>query len=379
VAAPLLAGIFTAFERWLMRRLLHHYRRAGRMTYPTVIVGSTEGIEHTMKLLAGSPGLGYAPIAVCPVKLNSVGEPYSDWDNLSPSQYVDAKRQRVLRVLKFNSHLPQTARYLGAQVVLVADVLQRDSKPFNAFSLAVESSGIEMAVAATVADFGGHMLRLRDAATPMPVLTARLPQYSKLMRAVKRFIDIVLSAAAIIVAAIPMVVVAILIKHEDGGPVFYTQDRIGLRGQPFRMMKFRSMRVDAEKYEAEMARDQSGENAVLFKLKKDPRVTKIGTFIRKYSIDEVPQFFNVFLGSMSLVGPRPALPYQVKNYESMYSTRLLAKPGLTGPWQVSGRADLTPEQSERVDVDYIENWSLTTDIAILLKTIVVVLRGTGSY
>ncbi|MCI1983282.1 MAG: sugar transferase [Bifidobacteriaceae bacterium] len=379
VVTPLAAGFLTIVERWLMRRMLHGYRRRGKMVYPTVIVGSPAGIEKTIALLGENPALGYAPIAVCPIKMTSSGVAIPDPQGLANGQLSDARSHKILRVLKFNSHLPQTARRLLAQVVLVADVLSRQSETLNAFSLAVEASGMELSVGVGVADTGGHVLRLHNTAASLPVLTSRLPQYTFIMRGVKRTMDIVLSSVAIIIAAIPMLIVAIMIKREDGGPVFYMQERIGLYGKKFKIFKFRSMRVDADKMDEELADEMGADHGILFKPKDDPRITKIGKFIRKTSIDEVPQFFNVFLGTMSLVGPRPQQQYEVDEYSTVYSTRLLVKPGLTGPWQVSGRSDLSQEQAERLDVDYVENWSLTTDIAILLKTVVAVLRGSGSY
>ena len=171
----------------------------------------------------------------------------------------------------------------------------------------------------------------------------------------------------------------IAIKLDDGGPVFFSQTRIGLHGRPFKMYKFRSMVTNAEELKKKLAEENGQSDRFIFKMKDDPRITKIGHFIRKTSLDEFPQFFNVLKGDMSLVGPRPALPEEVARYGSLYSARLLVKPGITGPWQVSGRSDLSQEQSEYLDVSYIENWSITGDLAILAKTVLVVFRGTGSY
>jgi exopolysaccharide biosynthesis polyprenyl glycosylphosphotransferase len=379
VGGPLLAGALTMVERWGMRRALHYCRRHGRMVYPTVVVGSPEGIKTTMALLKKNTGLGYAPMAVCPVKMGEDGRIYSDLRDLGDHEFVDERRHKILRVLKFNSHLPQTARRMRAQVVLVADVLPRQSETLNAFSLAVEASGMELSIGVKVADIGGHLLRLHNTASSLPVLTARLPQYTWLMRVAKRVFDIALSALGIIVSSPIMVATLICIKREDGGPVLYKQERIGLYGKKFHIYKFRSMRVDADKMDEELAGSLGESHGILFKPKDDPRITKVGKFIRKTSIDEIPQFFNVFLGSMSLVGPRPQQQYEVDEYSTVYSTRLLVKPGITGPWQVSGRSDLSQEQAERLDVDYVENWTVTTDIAILLKTVVAVVRGSGSY
>ena len=237
--------------------------------------------------------------------------------------------------------------------------------------------GIELAQTASLADLSAAQLHFRSNPL-MSVLTAQLTQYSTITRIFKRLSDIFFSLIAIIISSPIMLVVALLIKHEDGGPVFFRQQRIGIYGKPFTMYKFRSMNVNAEAIKKQLAEEYGMEDRFVFKLKNDPRVTRIGHFIRKTSIDEIPQFFNVLKGDMSLVGPRPPLPEEVARYGTLYSARLLVKPGITGPWQVSGRSNLTQEQSEFVDVSYIQNWSLTGDIAILLKTVVAVVRGTGS-
>lgn len=275
-----------------------------------------------------------------------------------------------------NSHLPQTAKRMKARTILIADVLTRDSETMRTLSLAVESMGIELALTASVADLSGANLQLHNDPS-MPILTARLAQYSLPTRIFKRVCDIVLSLVAIILSSPIMLWAAYKVKREDGGPVFYSQTRIGIYGKPFTMYKFRSMRLNADKMDAEVAAAAGVELGTTFKVKDDPRVTKIGKFIRKTSIDEVPQFFNVLRGDMSMVGPRPQRQYEVDQYSPLYSTRLLVKPGITGPWQISGRNDLSQEQSEYADVSYIQNWSITGDIAILLKTVGAVFNGTG--
>lgn len=248
----------------------------------------------------------------------------------------------------------------------------------HGMSLAIESLGMELALSVSLADISGHRLYLRNT-TEQPVLLASLPQYTNSAYAVKRVLDIVCSALALIVFSPLLLGVAIAIKLDDGGPVFFSQTRIGLHGRPFKMYKFRSMVTNAEELKKKLAEESGQSDRFIFKMKDDPRITKIGHFIRKTSLDEFPQFFNVLKGDMSLVGPRPALPEEVVRYGSLYSARLLVKPGITGPWQVSGRSDLSQEQSEYLDVSYIENWSITGDLAILAKTVLVVFRGTGSY
>lgn len=212
-----------------------------------------------------------------------------------------------------------------------------------------------------------------------PVLLASLPQYTGAANVIKRLLDIIGSLCALIISSPILLGVAIAIKLDDGGPVFFSQTRIGLHGKPFKMYKFRSMVTNAEELKKKLAEETGQEDRFIFKMKDDPRITTVGHFIRKTSLDEFPQFYNVLKGDMSLVGPRPALPEEVARYGSLYSARLLVKPGITGPWQVSGRSDLSQEQSEYLDVSYIENWSIAGDLAILAKTVMVIFTGRGSY
>ena len=376
IIAPLVGLVCELVARWMMRCLLHHHRRRGECKYTTVIVGSSEGINRTLRLMRRNSALGYMPVAVCPI----APDPRMD-DAYVVTNFVadpDIEGADKLRVLSFGSRFARTIERMGVQEVYIADVLSRDSKLLHAMSLAIESLGIELAISVSLADVGGHRLHLRNSAEQQ-VLIASLPQYRTTTYAIKRIIDIVLSAVALVVSSPIMLGVAIAIKLDDGGPVLFKQTRVGIHGKPFTMYKFRSMVTNAEEIKAKLAAESGQTDRFIFKLKDDPRITKVGKFIRKTSLDEFPQFFNVFKGDMSLVGPRPALPDEVARYGSLYSTRLLVKPGITGPWQVSGRSDLSQEQSEFLDVSYIENWSITGDLAILAKTVMVVFRGTGSY
>ncbi len=236
----------------------------------------------------------------------------------------------------------------------------------------------DFTIAKNIANVSGARLRTRSTST-MPIILASLPQYSTLTALIKRFFDIVLSTLALILSTPVMAYGALRIKLEDGGPAIYKQQRIGRYGKPFTIYKFRSMRANADKQDESLAGKMGVSHGILFKAKDDPRITPFGKFIRKTSLDEFPQFFNVLKGDMSLVGPRPQQQYEVDEYGSLYSTRLLVKPGITGLWQISGRSDLSQEDSERLDVSYVENWSVTGDIAILIKTVVAVIRGSGSY
>ena len=214
----------------------------------------------------------------------------------------------------------------------------------------------------------------------LPVINIRrVPLSDPLNKWMKRGVDIFGAIVAIILFSPVMIVTAIMIKKTSPGPLIFSQERVGLQNRPFKMYKFRSMVTNAEELKKKLAEETGQEDRFIFKMKDDPRITKVGHFIRKTSLDEFPQFYNVLKGDMSLVGPRPALPEEVARYGSLYSARLLVKPGITGPWQVSGRSDLSQEQSEYLDVSYIENWSIAGDLAILAKTVMVIFTGCGSY
>lgn len=197
--------------------------------------------------------------------------------------------------------------------------------------------------------------------------------------ATKRTIDLIGSGAALAVLSPVFGLIALGIKLEDGGPILFRQIRVGRHGREFRMLKFRSMRIDAEARLKELLAHNQHQGGVTFKIKNDPRVTRIGKWIRKFSFDELPQFWNVFRGDMSLVGPRPPVPREVALYSLADRRRLAVKPGITCIWQISGRAEIDFNGQVQLDVRYIESCSLWQDIKILCKTIPAVLSGNGAY
>jgi exopolysaccharide biosynthesis polyprenyl glycosylphosphotransferase len=195
---------------------------------------------------------------------------------------------------------------------------------------------------------------------------------------IKRLVDVIFSAIALLLLAPLFLVVAALIKLEDGGPIFFAQRRVGKRGREFRMFKFRSMCVNAEQKLAAVLSQNQHATGVTFKIKDDPRITKIGRWIRKFSIDEFPQFYNVLIGDMSLVGPRPPLPREVAKYSPADRRRLEATPGLTCFWQIGGRAEIDFPEQVQLDVQYIESQNFWLDLKILAKTVPAVLLGRGA-
>ncbi|MCI2149121.1 sugar transferase [Bifidobacterium crudilactis] len=378
IIAPVVAGVLGLFARRLLRRVLLNRRSDGRCSYATVLVGSPAGIGKSLRTLSENRAFGYLPIAVCPIAV-CTGEDGESVRNADYREIVSNPEFVKPAVLPFAATLPEDALALGAQTVLIVDALPRESSSLHALALATESLGMELAVSVSFADLSGHDLYLRNSAQ-QDVLTASLPQYSLATTMFKRVFDVIGASLALLISApLVMLPVALAIRCEDGGPIFYRQERVGRKGRPFVLYKFRSMQVDAERLDSELARESGQQYGALFKMRSDPRVTRVGRWIRKYSLDEFPQFLNVLLGDMSLVGPRPQRKYEVDNYGELYSTRLLVKPGITGPWQISGRSDLSQAEAERLDVSYIEHWSITGDVVILLKTVVAVLRAVGSY
>ena len=375
----LLATVLTMFERFFARKFIIASRKNGKYLYSTVLVGSPEGILDSLKMLSQGKQLNYRPVAVCPIRLNeATGMIEAETELGDFTQKIADKWGAHLMLVSYGDCLAERIVAAHAQTVMVTDVLHRFSDNFNAFALQMESMNLEIALTASAVEISGHETQIRNI-QGASIMTIRLPQYSPYARICKRVFDIVVSLLAIILSSPIMLVVAALIKKEDGGPVFYTQERIGLRGKPFKIHKFRSMRVNADAHLAEVAAANGQEMGARVKIKKDPRITKIGHFIRKTSLDELPQFFDSLIGTMSVVGPRPQRQFEVDEYDQIYATRLLVKPGITGPWQVSGRNDLDEEESRRLDVNYVQNWSVLGDLVYVLRTIGVVLHPNGAY
>lgn len=373
------ACLLTIVERLIARTIITHDRRKGAYTYSTIVVGSPQGIASTLKFLEDRQQLNYKPVAICPIHATKDGA-------IESAPLTDAQLRELagiwdvsdLPIIAYDDRIGETAVRMKAQTVMVSDVLHRESDDFAAFSLPLESLGLEIAMFSSAADIAGHKLTVRTL-KGVNILTISLAQYGVATRIVKRLFDIIVSAVLIVLTSPFMIGVAIAIKLDDHGPILYKQERIGLRGKPFKIFKFRSMRVNADKLDAQVAAANGQELGARFKVKDDPRITKVGHFIRKTSLDELPQFFNSLFGSMSVVGPRPQRQYEVDEYDPVYATRLLVKPGITGPWQVSGRNDLSEAESRQLDVAYVQNWSILGDFIYIFRTIGVMLNPKGAY
>lgn len=213
----------------------------------------------------------------------------------------------------------------------------------------------------------------------LPLIHVEKPQYHGAKRFQKRLFDTIFSGMVLLLGLPVLVAIAVAIKLTSRGPIFYRQERIGLDGEPFEMIKFRTMVDGADKMLSQLIELNESDGGVLFKMRSDPRITPVGRFLRKYSLDELPQFINVFKRDMSVVGPRPPLANEVKSYDDYARRRLLVRPGITGLWQVSGRSDLNWEDSVRLDLFYVENWSMISDFMIAVKTVKAVLSHRGAY
>jgi len=241
----------------------------------------------------------------------------------------------------------------------------------------LEGTGIDLVLAPALTDVAGPRIHTRPVAG-LPLIHVEAPEFRGTRKLIKGFVDRALALVGLILALPVFAIIAIAVKLDSPGPVLFRQVRVGLGGREFNVYKFRTMVVDADKMLASLA-EKNETDGLLFKMRNDPRVTRVGRVLRKWSLDELPQLLNVLRGDMSLVGPRPPLPSEVARYNGDVARRLLVKPGMTGLWQVSGRSDLSWEDGIRLDLYYVENWSLAVDLTILWKTIGAVLQRRGAY
>lgn len=348
--------------RWTARQILHRRRALGGAFTPTVVVGGAHAVRDCVRDLQRNRHAGYRPVAVALTPFE---------DNAAVMASPEMSHLPVIDLKSMDQHVPEYR--VGA--VVVAPGLPRARVRQLAWEL--ENSSVRLMFVPSLADVAGPRLTVHQV-QDLSLLSVDLPRYTGWNHAFKRAFDLLFSGLALTLLSPVLAVIALLIMREDRGPIIFRQERIGLGGKPFMIHKFRSMRVDAEEQLAALLAS-ADHDGPLFKMEEDPRLTKIGRVLRKYSLDELPQFWTVLRGHMSVVGPRPHLARELDEYPTEGLRRLLIKPGITGLWQVSGRSNLSFEDAVRLDLRYVENWSLVGDITIILKTVRAVLRSEGAY
>ncbi|GLW99536.1 sugar transferase [Microtetraspora sp. NBRC 16547] len=361
IAIPL-AGVICFMWRYRLRKRLHQRRREGECLSRVVVVGHWGAVLELHGQLNRERHHGLRIVAAC----------------VPRRQHMDLSAQfEGLPVLGDFTNVAEVARKVRADTVAVLSCPELDGTALRRLAWQLEETGIDLYVASALMEVAGPRIRIRPVAG-LPLLHVAHPDLRGVRQVVKSIFDRVVAAVMLLVLLPVMLVISLVIIGDSRGSVLFRQRRVGKGGEEFTVFKFRTMVPDAEAMKGELLRRNEG-NGVLFKLRKDPRITPVGAWLRRYSLDELAQLINVLRGEMSLVGPRPPLPDEVAQYGDDVRRRLLVKPGMTGLWQVSGRSDLSWEESVRLDLRYVENWSLVMDLQILWKTWSAVISGQGAY
>ena len=356
------ATALTIVGRYWARKWLHRHRSQGRYLHRVVVVGTIEAATDLACHLQRSPYAGYTVVGACipaPVEFLRVGE----------------EDVPVLGVPGVNTL--DALAIAGADVLAIAGDSALPPGSLRALAWELEGTGIDLIVAPAVTDVAGPRIAIRPVAG-VPLLHVEEPQLSGPARLFKECFDRSAAAIALVVLSPLFLAISLAVRSSSSGAILFRQERVGRQGRRFTIRKFRTM-VDSAEDELAQLVHLNEHDGLLFKLRNDPRRTRVGCWLRRFSLDELPQLWHVVTGHMSLVGPRPPLPSEVEHYGEDVRRRLLVKPGLTGLWQVSGRADLAWEESVRLDLYYVDNWSPALDFLILWKTINAVLRGRGAY
>ncbi|RBY75322.1 sugar transferase [Geodermatophilus sp. TF02-6] len=355
------ATVLTLVSRVLSRWRLHAARRRGHMTKQVVLVGRDVAVLDLVRRLRRDPTAGLQVLGAC------VPRPGDATDLRHHGIPVLGGLHEVMRVLDD----------VHADAVVVASASETAGRYLRELAWQLEGTNIELLASPGLIEVAPNRLQIRPTIS-LPLLHVREPRFRGHRHLVKTALDRLAATVLLLLGAPLFLALVVAIRVTSRGPAFYRQRRIGKRGRPFDMLKFRSMVVDAESALDSLLVFNEG-NAVLFKMRRDPRVTAVGRFLRRYSLDELPQLINILKGDMSFVGPRPALAREVTRYGADMQRRLLVKPGLTGLWQVSGRSNLSWDEAVELDIRYVENWSLGLDLVILLRTVRAVLRSHGAY
>jgi exopolysaccharide biosynthesis polyprenyl glycosylphosphotransferase len=341
------------------RKLLHRLQVRGHNIRQVVVAGSAAAAQQLIARIQREPNSG----------IKIIGLFLPSWE--MPRAVADG-----IPVLGNLDQVAQMVSELGCDAVAVTSDQTTRHSYLRKLAWSLEGAGVELMVDPGLEEVAGPRLQIRPL-TGSPLVYVKEPRFTGWCRLVKRVADIVLASVGLIVTAPLMLVIAAVVKLQDRGPVIFRQTRVGRDGESFTLLKFRSMVQDAEARKADLL-ELSDSHGALFKLRNDPRITPFGRFLRAFSLDELPQLFNVLRGAMSLVGPRPHLAQELAQMPLEANRRLLVTPGVTGLWQVSGRSDLQEEDGLRLDLRYIDNWSLAYDLQILWKTASAVLARRGA-
>lgn len=335
--------------RWACRQWLRKRQATGQYVYRAVVLGDREKIAHVVKQIRSTHGTGY--LIVGAVTPHGVSDMIGDVPVLAPlheaKEAIDA---------------------IGADTLILTGADEINPTAMRRLGWAMAERDVSWVVAPALTDVAGPRIHAKPVAG-LPLVHVDFPRLEGYRRFAKRSFDIVGSILLLIVTSPIMLAAAVAIRVEGPGPVLYTQARVGRRGNTFAMLKFRSMVEGADDQLASLLDLQGAPDQPFFKIANDPRITRVGRIMRRHSIDELPQLLNVLSGKMSLVGPRPQRPAEVALYDDVVERRLMVKPGMSGLWQVSGRSQLSPEDSIRLDLYYVENWSFTQDLQILFRTV----------
>ena len=361
IAVPL-ATVADVTARYVYRQMLHASWARGERLHRVILVGHARAVADMTRRLRHESHHGLGIIGAClppgQTGETSAGMPvvYGDFDDVAAA-----------------------VSQSGADTVVVLACPEIDGAALRRLAWQLERDEVDLIVASTLVDVAGDRTTIRPV-DGLPMLHVEHPRLKGSARLVKAGFDRVGALVLLTVSAPLLAVLAALVMfgRRGRGPAIFRQERVGKDGKPFVLFKFRTMVVNAEARLPEL-RNLNDTDGELFKLRKDPRVTPVGQFLRRYSLDELPQLVNVLKGDMSLVGPRPPLAREVAGYPADMRRRLVVKPGLTGLWQVSGRSDLSWDESIRLDLTYVENWSLAMDLAILARTVSAVVRSSGAY
>lgn len=352
-------------SRWQWRDHVVRKRAAGRYQSAVLAIGYTDAVTNLASELTADPGSGYQVVGI---GIPAYGPPRGEHLTING---------RDVPIVGGEPHLMAAIQNCGADTVAIAGTEHFGFKGIRKLIWELEPMNVELLVSPGVMDVARSRLAMRPIAG-LPLLYIDKPQYQGAKRLQKRAFDFCFASAALIAASPLLLVTALAIKLTSRGPVFYSSERIGIDGKPFSMLKFRTMVEDADK-ELDALLSANESDGLLFKIRNDPRVTTVGRLLRRFSIDELPQFINVLRQEMSVVGPRPPLRREVEMYDDDVQRRLLVKPGVTGLWQVSGRSDLPWDKAVRLDLSYVDNWSMVGDILIIAKTVQAVFQRTGAY